>query len=38
MIAQGVLSISFGCADDFKFFYEELRSTQGRKKKLDYGS
>lgn len=30
MIAQGVLSISFGCADDFKFFYEELISTRGR--------
>jgi hypothetical protein len=32
MIAQGGLSISCGCVDDFKFFHEELRSTQGREK------
>lgn len=34
---SGCQSISFGCADDFKFFYEELRSTQGREKKMEYG-
>lgn len=35
---SGCRSISFGCADDFKFFYEELRGTQGREKKMEYGS
>lgn len=35
---SGCLSISFGRADDFKFSYVELRSTQGREKKMEYGS